>query len=180
MFVDYYEVLEVSPNANSATIDRVFRYLAKHFHPDNQDSGDAERFNQILDAHNALKDPVKRAQYDIEYMSHSEFSRKLAKEASDGNGLERDADVQERLLSLLYVLRRRSANEPGVGEFELSRQLDCPPELLEFHIWYLREKGLIRRNEDGFLAITVEGVDRAMRQPRRQESKRLTDQKRTD
>ncbi|MGR9037200.1 MAG: DnaJ domain-containing protein, partial [Gammaproteobacteria bacterium] len=36
VFVDYYEVLEISPNANSETIDRIFRYLAQRYHPDNR------------------------------------------------------------------------------------------------------------------------------------------------
>ena len=28
-FTDFYEILEISPNANSETIDRIFRYLAQ-------------------------------------------------------------------------------------------------------------------------------------------------------
>jgi curved DNA-binding protein CbpA len=39
MFTDHYEVLEISPNANSETIERIFRYLASRYHPDNQDTG---------------------------------------------------------------------------------------------------------------------------------------------
>ncbi len=39
-FTDYYEILEISPNANSETIERIFRYLAMLYHPDNQDTGD--------------------------------------------------------------------------------------------------------------------------------------------
>ena len=65
MITDYYETLEISPNANSETIERVFRYLAMRYHPDNQDTGDQLRFSQIMEAHDTLKDPVKRAQYDI-------------------------------------------------------------------------------------------------------------------
>jgi curved DNA-binding protein CbpA len=38
---DYYEILQVSPLADSETIERVFRHLAKRYHPDNQESGDA-------------------------------------------------------------------------------------------------------------------------------------------
>jgi hypothetical protein len=37
----------------------------------------------------------------------------------------------------------------------------CPREHLEFHLWYLKAKGWIARLENGMLAITVEGVDRA-------------------
>ena len=28
-FIDYYEILEISPNANSATVQRMFRYFAQ-------------------------------------------------------------------------------------------------------------------------------------------------------
>jgi curved DNA-binding protein CbpA len=39
-FMDYYEILELSSNANSGTIERMFRYLAQRYHPDNRDTGD--------------------------------------------------------------------------------------------------------------------------------------------
>lgn len=39
--------------------------------------------------------------------------------------------------------------------------LGCPVEHLQFHLWYLKEKGWIRKTESGMFAITVEGVDRA-------------------
>ena len=83
MFVDYYEILEISPNANSDTIQRIFRHLAKRYHPDNPDTGDASRFSVILEAHETLKDPVSRARYDIEHRNHSGRHTKLAEEASD-------------------------------------------------------------------------------------------------
>src|SRR5215510_2235190 len=66
-FIDYYEILEISPNANSGTIERIFRYFAQRYHPDNQDTGDRHRFETILEAYNTLKDPVKRAQYDLRH-----------------------------------------------------------------------------------------------------------------
>ena len=34
-----------------------------------------------------------------------------------------------------------------------------PPELIEFHLWYLKEKGWMKRTENGTLEITVAGVD---------------------
>jgi hypothetical protein len=36
-FVDYYELLEVSSNASTATVERIFRYLAKPHHPDSSE-----------------------------------------------------------------------------------------------------------------------------------------------
>jgi len=167
MFVDYYEILEVSPNANSDTIQRIFRHLAKRYHPDNPDSGDASRFSVILEAHETLKDPVSRARYDIAHNNHSGFRTKLAEEASDTQGIEHDAVIQDKLLSVLYVKRRQDMKYPGIGGFELERLLDCPHEHLEFHLWYLKAKNWIRKEEDGTLAITVEGVDFCNSKPHR-------------
>ena len=172
MITDYYETLEISPNANSETIERVFRYLAMRYHPDNQDTGDQLRFSQIMEAHDTLKDPVKRAQYDIRYKNHSGFRTKLAEEASNTEGIERDAGILDKLLSILYVNRRQNVNDPGLGDIELERLSDCPREHLEFHLWYLKEKGWIRRQENGTLAITVEGVDRANSEQRRETTAR--------
>ena len=160
-FIDYYEILEISPNANSDTIDRVFRHLAGRYHPDNQETGDLARFSEIVRAHDTLKNPAKRAQYDIQHKNHSDSRRKLAEEASDSIGIGRDVDIQSNLLSILYVKRRRDIHNSGIGEADLERLLGCPREHLEFNLWYLKEKGWIRRQEDGTIAITVEGVDRA-------------------
>jgi curved DNA-binding protein CbpA len=161
MFTDYYEILEISPNANSETIERVFRYLAMRYHPDNQDTGNLSRFSEIVEAHNALKDPIQRAQYDIQHKTQSGFRQTLAKEASDTKGLQQDVLIQDKLLSILYVKLRQNIDDPGIGAYDLERVSGCPREHLEFHLWYLKAKGWIGRLENGTLAITVEGVDRA-------------------
>jgi curved DNA-binding protein CbpA len=173
MFTDYYEILEISPNANSETIERIFRHLALRYHPDNRDTGDLSRFSEIVDAHNALKDPVKRAQYDIQHTDYSGLRWKLVEEASNTKSIERDGVVQDKLLSILYVKRRQDINDPGIGEQELERLSGCPREHLEFHLWYLKAKGWIGRLENGMLAITVEGVDRANSEHRRETTTKL-------
>jgi len=172
-FIDYYEVLEISPNANSGTIERMFRYLAQCHHPDNPDTGDRLRFDAIMEAHAVLKDPLKRVQYDIEYKSHSNARTKLVEEVRDGKGLAQGIAVQNKVLSLLYVKCRQNVRDPGIGEFELERLSGCPAEHLEFHIWYLKEKGWIRKTENGTLAITVEGVDRASTEYQRESTRKL-------
>ena len=159
-FIDYYEILEISPNANSATVQRMFRYFAQIYHPDNRETGDRDRFDLIVKAHNALSDPVKRAQYDLEHKNRSIVRSKLVEEVGD-KGIGRGIDIQNKLLSLLYIKCRQNVREPGIGEVELEGLLGCPAEHLEFHLWYLKEKGWIRRTENGTFAITVEGVDRA-------------------
>jgi curved DNA-binding protein CbpA len=175
LFVDYYELLEISPNANSETIERIFRYFAMRYHPDNRDTGDESRFSEIIDAHNTLKDPVKRAQYDIEYKEHLNIRRGLSEEASNTKGIERDAVIQAKVLSLLYVKRRQDVNNTGIGDTELERLADCPREHLEFHLWYLKAKGWIGRIENGTFAITVEGIDRTHTEHRRDPTTRLLD-----
>jgi curved DNA-binding protein CbpA len=159
-FIDYYELLEISPNANFETIERIFRYFAQRYHPDNPQTGDRSRFDVIVEAHNTLRDPVRRARYDISYQIQSSARTKLVDEAN-GTRVWQDMDLQKKLLSVLYVKCRQDVRDPGIDYRELERVTGCPAEHLEFHLWYLREKGWIRRTESGTVAITVEGVDRA-------------------
>ena len=179
-FIDYYEILEISPNANSGTIERMFRYFAQRYHPDNHETGDRLRFDLIVEANATLRDPVKRTAYDIQHKNHSDFRLKLVKEANDGKGIEGDVYIQNKLLSILYVTRRQNIRDPGIGNLELERLSGCPAEHLEFHLWYLKEKAWIERTESGTLAITAEGVDRVNSEHHRKTSnKLLTDQSRT-
>ena len=46
-----------------------------------------------------------------------------------------------------------------MGAYELQRQLDCSDEAFDFHVWYLKAKGLVETTDAGTLAITIAGVD---------------------
>jgi molecular chaperone DnaJ len=63
---DYYEILGVKPEAGQEEIHKVYRRLAKKYHPDrNQGSKTAEeKFKEISEAYNVLGDPEKRRKYD--------------------------------------------------------------------------------------------------------------------
>jgi curved DNA-binding protein CbpA len=172
-FIDYYEILEISPNANSSTIERMFRYFALQYHPDNNDTGDRVRFDLLMEAHAVLGDSAKRAEYDVQYKIHSDLRWKLTQEASNSQGIDRDADIQNKILALLYAKRRQEVRNPGIGDFELERLLRCPAEHLDFHFWYLKEKGWIARTESGTIAITVEGVDRVNSEHHARATKKL-------
>ena len=155
-FIDHYEILEISPKATPETIERVFRYLAHRFHPDTSGNNDMERFNSIVEAYNILKDDDSRTEYDIEYWKDREQTAALIEDSKDTVG---DTVDRHRLLSLFYAKRRRDMKEPGVGLAALEQITGCPMEVLEFHVWYFREKGWVKREESGMLAITAQGVD---------------------
>ncbi|MSN95791.1 molecular chaperone DnaJ [Campylobacter sp. FMV-PI01] len=64
--LDYYEILEISKDADSNTIKKAFRKLALKYHPDrNQGNLEAERkFKEINEAYQCLGDEEKRKIYD--------------------------------------------------------------------------------------------------------------------
>jgi curved DNA-binding protein len=64
-FKDYYEVMGVPRGATQDEIKRSYRKLARKFHPDVSKEKDAEdRFKELQEAYEVLKDPEKRAAYD--------------------------------------------------------------------------------------------------------------------
>jgi curved DNA-binding protein len=64
-FQDYYEALEVPRDATADDIRRAYRRLARKYHPDiNKEPGAEDRFKQISEAYEVLRDDEKRAQYD--------------------------------------------------------------------------------------------------------------------
>ena len=69
-FIDYYELLQISPNAELETINRVFKMLATRYHPDNPETGDVDRFLVLNQAFEVLTDPKRRSDYDTHYAEH--------------------------------------------------------------------------------------------------------------
>ena len=74
--IDYYELLQISPNAEPDTIHRVYRLLAQRFHPDNQETGDPARFRQVTDAYQVLSDPEQRARFDVQHQQIAPSARR--------------------------------------------------------------------------------------------------------
>ncbi len=63
---DYYELLGISRDASDQEIKKAYRKMAVKFHPDkNQGNAEAEeKFKEVSEAYDVLRDPDKRAAYD--------------------------------------------------------------------------------------------------------------------
>jgi curved DNA-binding protein len=159
MFVDYYEVLQISPNADVETVRRVYRMQAQRFHPDNLDSGNAEAFRRISTAYEVLNDPQRRAAYDRD---HREARRRAAIGVPDPPPAELpvmdEMQRREKILSLLYSRRFSHPQQPSLNLRELEALLNTPRGDLEFSLWYLKECGYLVRTDSAHHTITLKGV----------------------
>ena len=63
---DYYEILRIEKDSSEEEIRIAYRRLAKLYHPDlNQGDPNAkEKFIELKEAYDTLKDPLKRKIYD--------------------------------------------------------------------------------------------------------------------
>ena len=158
--VDYYDVLQVSANAEPETISRVFRMLAQRYHPDNQQTGNEERFRTILEAHTVLSDPVKRAQYDVSHeQQRKDRWRLVASGAQTENDFEMEQAVRLTVLEALYTRRRLEPTNPGIFFREFEKLTGRPREHLEFTLWYLSQKNFVILDDKSRLLLTVEGAE---------------------
>ncbi|MCW8935478.1 MAG: DnaJ domain-containing protein [Gammaproteobacteria bacterium] len=64
-FKDYYEIIGIKKDASQTDIKRAYKKLARKYHPDvSKDANAEERFKELGEAYEVLKDPEKRAAYD--------------------------------------------------------------------------------------------------------------------
>lgn len=158
-FIDYYEVLQISPNAHPETVQRVYRLLAQSYHPDNKETGDVVKFNEVLEAYEVLSTPERRAAYDVEHRLVSGNRWRIFDQISGLQGIEAERRKRVGILSLLCTKRINEPNHPSLNLFELEQLLGCPREHLELSLWYLRESGRIQRTDNGRFQMTAKGLE---------------------
>lgn len=157
---DYYELLQISPNADPDMVHRVYRLLAQRLHPDNQETGDAGKFRVLHEAYTVLSDPEKRVQHDVAHLRHRRDRWRLVEHATDtGSAVETEKVTRLTVLEILYTRRRTEPNDPGIFDLDMEGLIGRPREHLEFTFWYLMQRNLVRRADGSRLTITAEGVD---------------------
>lgn len=159
-WVDHYETLQLSASADSEMVERVYRHLAKRYHPDNDLTGDADLFQQIREAFEVLSDPDTRAAYDAKYETERGRQWQIFRQENAEDDRNDDQRLFHGVLSLLYIARRRDPNNAGLAPLHLERTLGVPREHLDFPLWYLKKRGYVEVLETGLLAITADGVDK--------------------
>ena len=156
---DYYEFLQISPNADPDTIHRVYRFLAGRFHPDNPDTGDAQKFFLLKAAYDVLSDPEQRAEYDASRKTEVSAPAPLSTWVDFMDKMEGELNRRLALLAVLYFQRRTNPDNPEVSLVYIESCMGFPREYLEFTVWYLRNKGYINRADNSEFTLTVAGVD---------------------
>ena len=161
-FVDLYEILQISQQADPETIERVYRLLAKRYHPDNRSSGDEQKFRDVHAAYEVLIDPERRARFDVHYDRHRSLQWQIFQQDTALGSHEDDARIINGVLTLLYAARRRDPEHGGVGTLQLERTLGVPREHLDFPLWVLKKRGWIEVLDTGQPAITIDGIDQVI------------------
>ena len=158
--VDYYEVLQISPNAEPETVHRVYRLLAQRYHPDNTETGNDVRFREVADAYEVIGNPERRAKYDVGYLQMRQDRWRLVVSGAEAdNDFETERLIRLTILEVLYTRRRVEPDSPGLPPLELERLTGVAREHLEFTLWFLTQKKWVTRSDTSLLLITADGVE---------------------
>ena len=157
--VDYYEVLQVSVNAEPETII-ASRSLAQRYHPTTPTPATTPGSGRLPKriACSAIEERARDC--DAQHERQQQERWRLVKA---GATADNDVDIEQQLrltvLEVLFTKRRVEPDQPGLFHLELEKLTGRPREHLEFTIWYLVQKKLVQRTDNLLLAITAEGID---------------------
>jgi curved DNA-binding protein CbpA len=156
---DYYEFLQISPNADADTIHRVYRFLAARMHPDNSQTGHAENFRLLKIAYDVLADPQRRAEYDAMRGRTQMEPEPLAATVDFMDAMDGELNRRLAVLAVLYYKRRTSPASPQIPLSEIETRMGFPRDYLDFTLWYLQKKGYVTKTDSAQYTLSVEGVD---------------------
>jgi len=132
-YKDYYQTLGVERNASANEIKKAYRKLAHKYHPDVSKESDAkEKFQEIGEAYETLKNPEKRAAYDQlgsgyqpgqDFRPPPEWATQFTHTDGSGHQSFEDVDLAD-LFSGLFGRGARDGKFPIPGQdFEVTAQI---------------------------------------------------------
>jgi molecular chaperone DnaJ len=109
---DFYEQLGVAKNASTEEIKKSFRKLAMQFHPDRNpgDKSSEQKFKELNEAYDVLKDDQRRAAYDR--YGHAAFEGGRAGAPGDFGFAQGFADIFDEMFGDFMGGRRRETQNP--------------------------------------------------------------------
>lgn len=118
---DYYKIMGLNTDAHDKDIKLAYRRLARKYHPDlNKEPGAEERFKEMAEAYEVLKDPVKRKEYDehlknpFSNQGSEAHSRSHSWNQSQANDFYQQTDFNADLFESLFGQhRQRPQAVPG-------------------------------------------------------------------
>ena len=124
---DYYDILGLSKSASESEIKSSYRKLAMKYHPDRNpgDKKAEDKFKEISESYEILKDPQKKAAYD--QYGHAAFSQGTSGGASggfSGFGSGGFSDIFEDMFGMGGGSERRSASTGSDLRYDLSVSLE--------------------------------------------------------
>jgi hypothetical protein len=172
--LNFYELLQVDRDAHQTIIRYAYRFLAAMYHPDNGETGNAEKFRIISEAWRTLCDDGKRAAYDMS-LGVKEQNKGTAPKSQEQRSTEfgrqslptfpkttlawNEIELRLAVLQVLLAARRQ---KPQTGGASGKMFMDClniqNVAEIEFVLWYLREKGYLEQGERYYM-ITALGFD---------------------
>jgi len=158
-FVDYYDLLQISPKAEVETIKRVYKMLVARLHPDNAETGNAEQFIVLQRGFEVLCDPARRAAYDAEYTARVKQPLPSVEPAEFASGVDAELSRRVGILCVLFKQRQTNPARQGLSLLELEQITKCPSDFVSFTLWYLQSKNCVTTADNSDFVITPAGID---------------------
>jgi curved DNA-binding protein CbpA len=117
--MNYYVLLGIPVDADDEAIRHAFRVLARRYHPDTG-SGSPDKFREVFEAYQTLRDPTRRAAYDHSLQAPRPVRTRFPVEPLRAESTRREAIWPERIRpepTRPYTYARRDSIERILDEF---------------------------------------------------------------
>ncbi|MCY7389006.1 MAG: DnaJ domain-containing protein [Burkholderiales bacterium] len=134
-YKDYYSILGIERTASDDDIKKVYRKLARKYHPDvSKDPEGEAKFKDVAEAYQTLKDTDKRAAYDRlgkhqsgeDFVPSRDWGKEFNTQFNDGQSSFEGIDLSDLFASFArHDGGQRNANSPIPGEdFDVTAEIN--------------------------------------------------------